>query len=515
MPDELVVLGSSSGEPTRRRFPSAYALKVASGLFLVDCGAPVSSLLYEHGLDPLEVRSVFVSHWHMDHVANLGLLLTHNHSLRRSSPLTIYGPKGTRGKVKRLLIDSFLTFENLNYKLQVHSVKPDQPIKEGLLQVHFFETKHLDNLKYKTLFGSRAVSCGMVLDGPGWRVVYSGDLASPQELAPYADRCDLLIHELTHVQPEEVADFAAAAKVPHLLISHISRKYDETPEKIRQRFAGRYQGDLMIAEDGMRLRLGQEGKSDSMQVKLSAEKSAPSPPGSKFVAPALSEQASPHTAFLEALEEDFYLSPFFSRQILKAAQKMLLKPTSAKVDSGQIRLEVERVGAGLAEQTTKVEVVVTVYQVEADREVQKRERSVGLRRGRILRLMEEALDQDGVLAEADLAHLLGVDKRLIRRDLEALEAEGHAIYTWERLQGGLPGWGCRDQAIARWINHENKDEIARWLHQSTGVVQSYIDKFAHIAQLYDQNKTVEEITASSKVPIRMVKNYLEVYRLSR
>ncbi len=59
MPDELLVLGSASGQPTGRRFASAYALQAAGKLFLIDCGAPVSTLLYRYNLDPTDVQAVF------------------------------------------------------------------------------------------------------------------------------------------------------------------------------------------------------------------------------------------------------------------------------------------------------------------------------------------------------------------------------------------------------------------------------------------------------------------------
>jgi ribonuclease Z len=257
MPDELIVLGSASALPTQRRFPSAYALKVASKLFLLDCGAPVSTLLFRYGLDPIEVRAVFLSHWHMDHVANLGLLLSQNHLRKRARALHIYGPRGTRGKIRRLLFDSFIIAAELSYKLNITNVEIAESYQEGLVQVTFFETQHLEQPKYKTYFGPKAVACGMIIEGPDWRVIYSGDVSSSQELAPYVEGCDLLIHEMAHHRPEAVAEFAAAARIPHVLISHLGPEFDETPEKITTAFAGRYHGDLIVAEDGVRLRLSQ------------------------------------------------------------------------------------------------------------------------------------------------------------------------------------------------------------------------------------------------------------------
>ncbi len=259
MPDKLLVLGSSA-MPTRQRFTSAYALTVAGKLFLLDCGAPVSGLLFQYGFDPIDVKAIFLSHWHMDHVAGLGLFLVQNHLRQRPGPLTIYGPRGTRGKIRRLLTDSFLLPEDLNYKLRITNIKPNKKYKAALIRVSYFKTQHLERSKYKTHFGRKAVACGMVIDGPGWRIVYSGDLRSPKELGPYTPGCDLLIHEMTHHQPKAVANFAEAAEIPHLVVSHLDSVYDEAPEKIIRAFANRYSGQLTVAKDGTEVRLKKPGR---------------------------------------------------------------------------------------------------------------------------------------------------------------------------------------------------------------------------------------------------------------
>jgi ribonuclease Z len=259
MPDEFLVLGSASGVPTRRRFAPAYALTVAGKLFLIDCGAPVSTLLYRYDLDPLDVQAVFLSHWHMDHIAGLGLFLSQNYLLKRSHPLNIYGPRGTRGKINRLLADSFLLPEGLGYELNLTNMEMETKVKEALLKVTFFATQHLERPKLKAQFGPKALACGMVINGPGWRVVYSGDLRSPHELSVYVNGCDLLIHEMAHHRPEEVAEFAATANIPHVLISHIGPEFDESPEKIIEAFQGRYTGQLTVAEDGTKIELKAKG----------------------------------------------------------------------------------------------------------------------------------------------------------------------------------------------------------------------------------------------------------------
>ena len=273
MPDQLIVLGSSSAAPTPQRFPPAYALLVTGKLFLLDCGAPVSNLLYQHGLDPTEVHAVFLSHWHMDHIANLGLLLTQNHQYKRSEPLKVYGPRGTRGKIRRLLTDSFVVPEELSYKLELTNIKPGKTYQEALVAVTYFKTQHLEIPGLKTRFGRKATACGMIINGPGWRIVYSGDVRSPKELSSHIQGCDLLIHEMAHPTPKAVAEFAASARIPHVLISHIGIEFDKSPDKIVAAFSKPYKGNLIVAEDGTKIQLSQIRKKSTIEIKSSTAKS--------------------------------------------------------------------------------------------------------------------------------------------------------------------------------------------------------------------------------------------------
>jgi ribonuclease BN (tRNA processing enzyme) len=386
MPDELLVLGSSCGLPTWRRFPSAYALTVTGKLFLLDCGAPVSTLLYGYDLDPIEVQAVFLTHWHMDHVANLGLLLSQNHQRKRAGVLKVYGPRGTRGKIRRLLTDSFLLPEELSYELEVTNVKPNKTYKDALIRVTFFKTRHLERPKYKTHFGRKAIAYGMMIKGPGWRVVYGGDLRSPNELAPYVKGCDLLIHEMAHHHPEAVAEFAAAAKIPHVLISHIGPEFDESPEKIVEAFSGRYDGDLIVAEDGTRVQLSNIRKSSKIEIK------------SAYV-------------------------------------------PSTGIQRGQMRVVVARLdapfGVALAD-TDKIEVKLTVDAGTEDTEAKVQDGVTGLRRKRIVRLLTEAREQGGVLTQDELARVLHVNARTIGRDLQVLKGEGHQVYTRGQMKETTP-----------------------------------------------------------------------------
>ena len=53
--NRMVILGSSSGNPSPTRATSGYILEVDSRLSLIDCGGGVCSSFLRRGFDPLEI----------------------------------------------------------------------------------------------------------------------------------------------------------------------------------------------------------------------------------------------------------------------------------------------------------------------------------------------------------------------------------------------------------------------------------------------------------------------------
>jgi len=84
------------------------------------------------------------------------------------------------------------------------------------------------------------------------------------------------------------------------------------------------------------------------------------------------------------------------------------------VRPGQIRLVVASLRAPFGpplRETARVAVTLTVDAGAEDAAVLSEQGRLALRRGRMLRLVEEALEQDGVLTEEDLARALQVTRR--------------------------------------------------------------------------------------------------------
>jgi len=96
-------LGTSGGPQVRaQRSQIANALVTRSGIYLFDVGNGVQTQMARAGLEEQAIRAIFLSHHHLDHVADLGPLLWTRWTFG-GGPLTVVGPVGTRTLVENLI----------------------------------------------------------------------------------------------------------------------------------------------------------------------------------------------------------------------------------------------------------------------------------------------------------------------------------------------------------------------------------------------------------------------------
>lgn len=224
---------------------------------------------------------------------------------------------------------------------------------------------------------------------------------------------------------------------------------------------------------------------------------------------------TPEAAFLHILQDEFRFPQRISRALLEVAQETLLGNVAATtVRPGQIRLIVASLkapfGPALSE-TDKVEVTLTVDNGGEDAAVRAQQGAEGQRQGRILRLTEEALEQEGVLTHEDLARALRVDVRTIRRDVKVLKAAAHLVQTRGMVKGVGRGQTHKVKIIELWLDRQGYDKIARWVRHSPQAIKRYVSAFLRIASLQRQAVAKEEIAFLTGVSLRLVQDYIELY----
>ena len=218
--------------------------------------------------------------------------------------------------------------------------------------------------------------------------------------------------------------------------------------------------------------------------------------------------------YLSILEREFHQPPRVAQALLDEARACLLG-NDGHLKQGQIRviLALRNAPAGrrLAE-TPLTEVVWTIDAGLEDREVLRRYGPTALRRTRIVRLVDEALDQDGVATQEDLAHALHVSVRTIKRDCADLQAAGLAIPTRGNLHGIGRGQTHKAQIVGRWLRGETYDQIALHTRHAPSSIQRYVQTFVRVVYLHRLGFTDGEAGSLLGVGVSLVTQYLAIQR---
>ena len=278
---QVTFLGTSSGVPTRARNVSAVALRLPqrSEMWLFDCGEGTQHQFLRSDLRLSQLRRVFITHMHGDHVFGLpGLLASLGLAGNSNAGIDLYGPDPLESFLKGALANSST---RIGYPLQVHRVRPAAEqgsvvFEDADLIVRCTPLTHrvpayAYRVEQKPLAGrfdidqARALEIppgpvyaqlkrgetvtladGRTIDGttlcgperPGVSVVYCTDTVFSEAAVELARGADLLIHESTFAHAESemafqkqhststmAAQTAAEAGVGQLVLTHLSPRY--------------------------------------------------------------------------------------------------------------------------------------------------------------------------------------------------------------------------------------------------------------------------------------------------
>lgn len=290
--NSFITLGTHGGPVSdRSRSEPANALLVGQAVYLVDAGDGAVQQLARAGLTLHAVRGVFISHLHFDHTGGLFAVLGLRHQINAPGRLQIYGPPGMKDMVQGLLAAMEPEAES-GYGIPGAEVIPPKDTVEVIevrdranLKLDGFTVTVAENTHYSFPKGSemdkRFASLSFRFDLPGRSIVYTGDTGPSDAVTELARGADLLVSELItvqfansivprgsaqeqkraremrehltthHINPDQVGQMAAEAKVRRVVITHLvaGRGPDVDTAPYVAAIRKWYDGPVEIADD--------------------------------------------------------------------------------------------------------------------------------------------------------------------------------------------------------------------------------------------------------------------------
>jgi ribonuclease Z len=304
---EFTFLGTSAGTPTHTRNVTGLALSPAGGRhwYLIDCGEGTQHQLLRTRYSVMQLKAIFITHIHGDHTFGLPGLLTSASMLGRTEPLDIIAPVQVQQLIHSVLDNSdsslsyplnFIDSEASGFTWQdEHCEIKSVPLSHRVTcRAFVFTERNLERQLLQDKLHAEGIE-----PGPHWgdlqkgrdvtladgrkissddythiprtprRLIVAGDNDTPELLESACRDCHAMIHEATYTQEvadrvgpwpqhssaEQVAHFAQQARLPNLVLTHFSSRYQSIPggtphiDQLAEEARQHYDGQLFLARD--------------------------------------------------------------------------------------------------------------------------------------------------------------------------------------------------------------------------------------------------------------------------
>ena len=220
----LTFLGSGDAFSSGGRLQACLHLDGGGEPLLLDCGATALAGLKRASIDPTSIGFVALSHLHGDHFAGVPWLILDGQFTRRTQPLLIAGPSGTRERIERTFDALYpgATAIQQAFGIGFVDLAERAACELGPARITSFEVSH----------SSGALSYAVRIEYGGKVIAYSGDTQWTDALVDVAGGADLFVCECTfydrkapgHLDYLTLMSKRSQLECDRLVITHLSEE---------------------------------------------------------------------------------------------------------------------------------------------------------------------------------------------------------------------------------------------------------------------------------------------------
>ena len=225
-------------------------------------------------------------------------------------------------------------------------------------------------------------------------------------------------------------------------------------------------------------------------------------------------RSAQHRLF-QTLETDYAFPRATCRSLVNLIWDFVNETFGEKIHEGQIVFHAASASEPPGKRISEIKTVPIhlTFHDRTDISVLSEEGTSALRRHKVIRMANEALDQGGLLTQEDLAVLLCSSRRTIRRDIKELKVQGIEVPTRGTLQDIGPGVTHKSKVVKMWLEGYEYTDIERKTGHSGFSVQRYLSGFSKVVRFYSRGYSLPEIRELADMSERLALEYLDLYEI--
>jgi len=247
---KVTLCGTSSPLVAPGRAQACVAVETPDHLYIVDAGSGSAATATLARVPTVKLRGILLTHFHSDHISDIGDFNLNSWVAGRPAPLQIIGPEG----VERVVEGFNIAYElDLGYRVAHHGEELLDPIL-GVLQPRqitegiILEEDGLRITAFEVSHPPIEPALGYRFDYGGRSLVISGDSLVTDTIIEISDGADLVLHDAMSLQLVQTMENLASrtGNTRQATILHDIQDYHATNEDLQRLVAEADIGQLAL-----------------------------------------------------------------------------------------------------------------------------------------------------------------------------------------------------------------------------------------------------------------------------
>lgn len=239
---KITFLGSSHGVPSAERFCSCALIEVDGNLYTIDAGAPVIDQLLRCGKHPNDLKSVFITHGHGDHVDGILNLIDLCTWYFHETGFEVLVTEQITADVMIAACKASCGGRFADDRIKFRVAGEGIVYSDDKIKVTYIATRHCEPRP----------SYAILVEAEGKRVLFTGDLShklAKDDFPKVSGDLELVVCEQAHFNMDEVVPYLLECSTKRVCFNHVNMLEEKMPRLEAEAKSDKYPFIIGIAHD--------------------------------------------------------------------------------------------------------------------------------------------------------------------------------------------------------------------------------------------------------------------------